>query len=197
MPGQHPSELTQKADFERLQGEVAGLSPNVDRDGILIRELQGRNNAQAAQIAALEKGRVLDVQRLLGSSDTYNPIATGQGFLTGPGIAMRLDYTPPVDCWWEVTATIGILQKTDAAYHLGYVGITLQPADVDGMNTLYLGETQHSTVQTYMNRQVTRKYKLAGGVAYYVRAVFSCNGGNWQFFMGQAYNGIEGRAWAR
>ena len=58
-------------EFNRVEGGLAQLSPTVDRNSILIRELQGKNNALAAQVAAL--------QALIPSSVTVLPIAPIDG----------------------------------------------------------------------------------------------------------------------
>jgi hypothetical protein len=44
MPGQHPDDLAQRTEFTRLQGVVAELDEERNRQGVLIRQLQGASN---------------------------------------------------------------------------------------------------------------------------------------------------------
>lgn len=54
MPGQSFSELAQQIDVDRLQSQTADQDSRLDRDEVLIRQLQGSLKAALARIAVLE-----------------------------------------------------------------------------------------------------------------------------------------------
>jgi hypothetical protein len=140
---------------------------------------------------------MLTAQRLEGQNANYVAIASGGAFAVAVGVPLALTLTPSVDCWWETTFHIGILQKLDAAYHYGYLGVSLTPDDADGVNASNGLFTQRSDVDTYGYREFTRLWKLIGGTTYTAAAAFSTNGGSWQYNQGPSYIWAHGKAWAR
>ena len=156
-----------------------------------------RIDAVEADVAT--KGRLIDVQRLIGSNNAYAAIATGGLFYMNAALSipMRFSYTPPVDVWWETRMNVGVLQKTDAAYHYGYVSVGLNTPDADGHQGAYQIFTQHSTVDVFGFRVPTKTWKLTGGVAYQASAIFTASGGTWSYYQGDAYHFAEAKAWTR
>ena len=146
-----------------------------------------------------DPGSMIDAQRKVGTGSGYQAIGSGETIYLGPGAVnpMRLSFTPAVNCWWEVEATVGILQKLDAAYHYAYVYLLLNPADADGQTEFRMIETQHSGVQQYTSRNPSTIYKLNAGIAYTCTAKFEHGGGSWQHHQGNFYLWIQGKAWAR
>lgn len=151
------------------------------------------------------KGRapLLDVQTKNGAMESYSGQFTGNYLplqdRTGAGaLGMELFYTPPVDAWWEVTGFIGYVVKIDAAYHYMVGGLSLTPADVDGVSGAHHLVTQHSQVQTYEGRMATRLFKLAASTAYKVQlGLFNSSGGTWQYYCGPNQLYLNGKAWTR
>jgi len=144
----------------------------------------------------------LGVQSKLGVGETYsgqfttnqNPLSDNVGGAAQP---MRISYTPPVDAWWEVNGLIGLAVKVDANYNYALGGLILNTADVDGAVSTAWYITQHSAVQQYEGRHMTRIWKLAAGVAYTCALYLSVTGGTWQYYCGPSQLYIQGKAWAR
>ena len=120
-------------------------------------------------------GTLLDVQRITGNSAAYKVITTGQRLtINANGIPdLALSYTPPVNAWWEVDLLLGLLNKTDAAYHYAQCILQCQPNDADGV----------STYQSYIMRAAGCRWSFvyrAGGTA---------GGGlyKWEFIGGAPY----------
>jgi hypothetical protein len=145
-------------------------------------------------------GGMLNTQRLIGSGSGYRavPGTGGQVYADTAGVVpMRLSYTPPVNCWWEVHGNMGTIQKLDAAYHYGYMDLILTPADADGYDRTEQIEEQHSTVQIYAFRSALMLFKLTAGVAYRCDMLFSTQGGSWQYSQNTANLSMIGKAWPR
>jgi hypothetical protein len=149
-------------------------------------------------------GGVLDARRISGQYNGYqgpNNITTAIQMYTdlSAAVPLRLSYTPPIDCWWDVGFDVGIVQKNDANYHYCYGGIQLTPGDVDGVSDCS-GHlvTQHASVNQYEARQVRRLFKLAAGVPYVASAVLGpASGGSWSYYAGSAQMWMEALAYAR
>lgn len=145
-------------------------------------------------------GDLLAVQRQWGQNNAYVAHNTAgmaiycNGALTIP---LQILYTPPVDAWWCVSSTIGLIQKLDAAYHNAYGYLQLDPADGDNLIYCYDYEYQHSTVQTFSFRKMQHTYKLAAGVAYSCTTRWGPSGGSWQIHQGQTVMHMQGMAYRR
>ena len=136
------------------------------------------------------------VQRMWGEGLTaYQPIASGADFFADPANTKRMEisYTPTVPVWWEVEFNIGLLRKVDAAYHYGYALMVLNTTDADGLQVRGAIETQHSTVQTFVQRQVTSWYRLNAGTPYSCKLQSSFSGGSWQYYQAKEYLWMSGR----
>ena len=150
------------------------------------------------QIDRTKVGGLLAVQRLNGNGTGYRAIANGQMFYTDAGVTpLRIAYTPPVDCWWEVETQIGIIQAITAAYNLVIVTMRLSPPDGEGNQYSQIYKTQHAQVQTYANYKALRVFRLKAGVAYLAWATFDqlATAGSWQYHQDPATINISGRAW--
>ena len=110
---------------------------------------------------------------------------------------MQIGYTPPVNAWWEVTGNMAIVQKLDAAYSYAYGGITISPADADGYATAQQLITQHSSVQQFESRHVSRLFKLTAGVPYTATLFISPAAGTWSYYCGPNHLFIHLKAWQR
>jgi hypothetical protein len=148
---------------------------------------------------ALEKsGGLIEVQRKWGENAAYRAIANSANFTVNPaGDPLQISCTPAVDAWWDVDCSIGIIHKLDAAYHYGYVILTLSPADADGQNQVQSIETQHVSVQTWVFRNVSMTWKLAANTTYTCTAQFSASGGSWEFHQGTEFLWMGGRLFAQ
>jgi len=200
MPGQHPSELAQRTDVERLEGLTAELQSGGVRADTLIRQLQGAIQQQAAQIATLQKLAIIDTRRKHHIDlNTYSASITAYTPAIGDGGAgtMTIGFTPAVDCWWEVTGNIGIVQKQDAAYHPAYGVLVLNVADEDGIATVGWRLTQHSTVDTDAGRLMNGLFKLKAGIAYTASVGINPAGGTWRYYQTSTLVYIYGKAWGR
>lgn len=144
-------------------------------------------------------GTIIDTQRLSGNNNAYKApaLVTENFFTNGATGPLQLVFTPKEDCWWEVHANIGILQKTDAAYNYAYGQLSLSPPDADGYSAAPNILTQHATVDDYGFRSPSRIWKLKAGVTYTCVCLFSSSGGTWQYYQGGDYLFIEGKAWRR
>lgn len=147
-------------------------------------------------------GGLIDYQALYGSNAAYRAIVSGAKFSTNAtgSVSLQLNFTPAVDCWWEVEAQVGIMQKADAAYHRGWWKLILTPADEDGESEVWITDVQHTQVQTFGFRQLYNMWRLEAGVAYSCYAMFHQDagsvGGNWLFNQASEFLSIMGFAWA-
>lgn len=144
----------------------------------------------------------LNVQSKLGALEGYSGqfssnFAPLQDRTGGGALPMQLAYTPPVDAWWEVHGFIGLVNKIDANYNYGMGQLVLAPADVDASTQVVAYVTQHSAVQTYEPRDMTRIWKLAAGVAYVCQLGLAVSGGTWTYYCGPSQLYIQGKAWPR
>jgi len=151
------------------------------------------------RIAALEAqgGRILGVQKSTGGVNAYATIAAGSYLQAASGIDLAISVTPSVPAWWECYANVGILWKTDAAYHYGYIALMLDKVDQDGNQVAYQQFTQHSTVDVYGYRAPRRIWKLAANTSYQCRVYFTSSGGSWQYHQLNQYLFLEGKYWAQ
>lgn len=151
-------------------------------------------------IADANQGAIMDTQLLEGANDGYQSFVGGAqvNILADTVNLLQLQYTPPVDAWWEVSLQVGLVQKVDAAYHQAYAGVLVTPAPASGSGQAWGARlTQHSTVDTYAFRAVSKLFRLAAGVTYTAQGAWSADGGTWQYFQGAGYLWIQGRAWPR
>jgi microcystin-dependent protein len=141
-------------------------------------------------------GGFSNVQRKWGAFENYVAISTAVSPISdGASGTMRLSLTPTVPSWWEVDGHFSIVQKLDANYNYAYGQVNLTPADQDGVSSGNSILSQHSTVQTYEPRHVTRIFRLAAGTTYTADLGFSPAGGSWQYHAGKQYLSLEGKAW--
>ena len=140
-------------------------------------------------------GGLMAVQRDWGVGSAYLAVASGATLQNGAGRNLQISYTPTIPVWWDVNYGCGIVQKTDAAYHLGYCTLTVSPADQDGNQSESSGDQQHASVQTYIKRSGGRWYRLAAATTYTATVIFSSNGGTWQFLPRNDMLFLIGRVW--
>ena len=157
----------------------------------------------AVDASALAQGNVYPLASLrsMGAAEAYSGTLGNTGGICqdGEGHNITFSYTPPVNCWMQVDAMIGIVLADTAAYHYIYGGVECSPADVDGVAWAYQLVMQHSQVNIYEGRSVTRKFKLAAGTEYTftLQLVGGDAGGTWQYYQGKNQLWLDGTAWAR
>ena len=134
-----------------------------------------------------------------GSNAAYVALVNGEYITTSAAKTTRLGwtFTPLVDCWVETTFVLGLVQKTDAAYHYGNPSIVVTPGAVQGANSPMIYHTQHVSVQTYEYYTISKTFALAGGTPYTMQCVWACNGGTWQYQQGPTTLWMTGKAWPR
>lgn len=143
-------------------------------------------------------GGILSVQRRAGLNANYIVVTAGGNFQDGAGGNLTLTVTPTVDSWWEVHFNTSNVMKNDANYHYLQASLTISPADQDGLagvngNIIM----QHSQVQLYESRMITKLFRLKAGTTYTITPSFSINGGTWQYYTGGPWHWIEGKLWAQ
>jgi hypothetical protein len=106
-------------------------------------------------------------------------------------------FTPPVDCWIELTMNVSLMAKTDAAYHYAYLNLIASPAPAIGTVSSGPYQTQHSQVQQYMGYQFTKRFALTAGVAYQFYGQWAMSGGTWSYYQGPGTLWLTGKAWPR
>ena len=141
--------------------------------------------------------KLLNVQTICGNREDVRAFTTATDLYIDTTNLLRLQYTPPVDAWWEVSATNGDVVKVDAAYHYCEQKIVLTPADVDGISWAYSIISQYAGVQTYECHNMSRIFKLQAGVAYTAQAHANPQGGSWSYYQGKNYLYMNAKAWAR
>jgi len=160
-------------------------------------ELESRLAAVEADVAV--KGRLIDVQKVVGQNNAYRALGNGAQLTVNAANTIPLQswYTPPIDVWWEAHLHIGILNKTDAAYHYSQPNLTMNTPDADGFQTATNTITQHSAVQQYESHNMFAMFKLTAGVAYSVYSTVGFSGGTWQYYQGANTLNLVTKAWAR
>ena len=146
-------------------------------------------------------GRLLDVQRQWGRSETWQ---VGHGsnipiWCNASGTeVMRLTCVPVEDAFWDVSACIGLIHKTNAAYNYRQPYLKLTPNDADGKYLSYQYEMANSTVQTYTFNQLQRTWKLWKGLTYICEAYwYYPAGGTWNVYQGPGQLHMEGLLFSR
>jgi len=151
---------------------------------------------QAGVLATQRKGGALAFGTQTAGFTAVQNRLYDRGIGAASTLPIEITYTPPVDCYWEVHGHVGEMVKQDANYHYGDVALTITPADADGVT---LGansrETQHSTVQTHMNYQVRKVFRLSAGVKYTAYLSFTPQAGTWAYGLSPGELFIEGKAW--
>lgn len=143
-------------------------------------------------------GGLLDVRKQISAGNAYKAFVSGNFHMDAAGaVPVRLDYTPPVNAWWEVDFHMGIMQKVDSAYHYIQPSVSLNVADVDGVGGFGITRTQHGQVNTYEPYTIRALFKLAAGTAYYAFASGGFSGGTWQYFQASNNLQLSAKAWAR
>jgi hypothetical protein len=134
-----------------------------------------------------------------GQAEAYSGQFTAQfnPLQSGGANPLQLTFTPQLDCWWEIIASIGLAACDTAAYSLAYGQVILSPVDADGKQGCNYGVTQHSAVNQFEGRSMSRLYKLVAGTAYTVNLAFSPSSGTWRYYCGPDYLSIQGKAWPR
>lgn len=159
-----------------------------------------------ARVAALERtnasNRIIDIQTKNGATEAYSAVLGASGatpLVDGAGGQMRLSYTPPVNCWWDVTATVGIVQAVSNTYHYIYGMILLNTPDVDGILNSGVLVEQNSSANVYEGRTLSRLFKLAAGTAYTVDLALlgGSLGSSWQYYHGPTQLWINAKAITR
>jgi len=150
-------------------------------------------------IGRVASGGLLAVQRNWGKGTAYKAFTGNADVTTGDGTDSRLQitYTPTIPVWWDVDASIGIMQKVDAAYHYCYGVLNLSPADADGATTRQVIDSQHSTVQTFVKRSVGTWWRLNAGVAYTCWVAVSPNAGSWSYQQRDDFLWMTGKVFAQ
>ena len=145
-------------------------------------------------------GSLLAVQRQWGRNNAYKAITSFSAVVVDAAgtMELRLDYTPSVNAWWQVSATIGLLEATTAAYNLASASLDLVPADPDGYSASYQYETAHSGVQRYRFNRLQRTWKLNAGIAYSCRTFINPSFGvGLQYYQSASHLHMEGMAYRR
>lgn len=159
------------------------------------------SNAQgpAGPAGPVGPNSLVAVQRKWGQNENYtnSGLAGLQDIIDGGGGFMTLAYTPTINVWWDVHASMGLMQKQDAAYHYNVLGLQMTPGDADGMTTAVHYITQHSTVQQFEGYRLTRVFKLNAGVAYSIKMYMSPSGGTWRYYTGASHLYMDGKAFSR
>jgi microcystin-dependent protein len=141
---------------------------------------------------------MLDTQVVFGRQDAYSPqLGALTAVLVDDVAPLALEITPIVDAWWELTVSIGLLEKADSAYGYCYAQVTLDPADEDGRATVSAIATQHVDVNRYDARLLAPLFKLKEGVAYRAAVFLSPSSGLWTYYRGQQQLVMSGKAWGR
>lgn len=142
-------------------------------------------------------GTLLDVQRDQCVDNTFVSIALNTNFMRSGSTPLQIDYSPTVDCWWEVDAFIGGMAKMDVAYHYSYLALYISPSDADGFDSRRVIYTQHNSVQQYGFRQIRHVFNLVGGQNYSCTLKLEGNGGTWQFSQLSYTAFMTGKVWAK
>lgn len=134
--------------------------------------------------------------------------ATGTGYValttSGQNIPNLVSIqiaTGDAEVYWEVECMASILQKLDAAYHYAYLQVTMDKADLDGIQQGASIETQHSGVQQYTFRYAKQVFYLAAYDMYTVRATWGpqtsggVQVGTWQINTLPTYLWISAKAY--
>jgi hypothetical protein len=139
----------------------------------------------------------LDVQWSQGNNLAYVAIAANAALQRSPGVALRLDYTPAVNCWWEIVAMVGLIDQRAAAVHRSDLTIRCfgTPAPL-GSTGLMAGMGRNDQIK-YTSRVGTALYELSAGVAYSADVLCQATGGTLFYYQGPSQLLLFGKAWAR
>jgi hypothetical protein len=162
---------------------------------------QGLQGPQGPQGPA-GPSKIFAQQQAYGAVEGYANVFN-TGWLTNQGSsAIIITVTTPATsrAFWHVTSNVGIILKTDAAYHYRYIALTLivggaGAADLYGITSARQIETQHSAVQQFTSASPSRTFWLEANRTYSAVLVFECSGGTWQYYMGPNQLWLNGIAW--
>ena len=143
-----------------------------------------------------------DTQYECGASEAYsaNFTAFPHTVLASAGNPLAIEYTPTVDAYWEIDATIGLVEKMDTAIHYVYGQIAVTPAPVAGLSSarMAIHGQKADVIWARWQRSVNTLVMLAAGITYTANVLLSSgNGGTWRYFMGANYMQVHGKGWAR
>jgi hypothetical protein len=160
---------------------------------------QQRSGVMRKIVSDSGPGVLMSMQRLAGTNEGY--VATGPSGTTvkrdAGGTALSLSYFTPVATWVRVTLNVGLISCDSAAYNYLTAGIRCTPADQDGVSAGAQYNTQHSAVNRYGFRGVTRTFRCAAATAYTFDGLFTFDGGTWTYYQGVGALWIELIAWAQ
>lgn len=151
------------------------------------------------------RGATIDDQRLRAGADNAGSNTITAGVNTNAWIdaantvLMRLLFTPPVDCWWELDAWL-YYNKSDAAYGYANPAIYVTPIPLESTSTGSADPIMsgyHSGVVQYATVNIQDKFKLVAGVAYTAQVRHYCSTAGFVFQKGDRYSGMKSQARVR
>lgn len=138
----------------------------------------------------------------LGGLVTATSVTTLKYHKSNANLDMEIVYTPTQDVWWEVSVTVGYMEKTDTGNADCFLQLTISPddeiaaADTEAQNsTVYANVTQSSTADPRVFRSANALWALKKNVTYTARVFPSFSSGAWRYAVG--YNSMYGKAYAR
>jgi len=146
------------------------------------------------------RGTILADQSIEGLEATYQTLTAG-GFsniqIHSDGRLAQLVYTPPVDCYWNLSGRI-YMTKGDAAYTYVQPSIDISPADADGKTTyIEIMAGIYNGVITYYTGKPQQKYRLVAGTTYTATLRSFLQQGTLTSYRAAGYVGLWGQATTR
>ena len=136
--------------------------------------------------------------RMDGEYNGYSAFASGTNITVNAAQnkALQWNINLPVDLWVEVTFSIGVVQKLDAAYHYAIFSTMVSGAVAIGTPHQIL-RTQHASVNTYEPYFLRSRLGLSANTNYAIYCQTAIQGGSWQFNQNSTYLSLVGSAWPR